>query len=209
MIANAVAAFGSMVRRGQEVIKAKDIVAVAQDTANNVAGEGSSILEGDIICFPATEDELKAQLIGMYFNQTQKTNKRPSIGLIVPVVRNKRIMTIRIFGGIFSRGLRPLNAAGDGPGEGFVYPAGEPAEDFRQSLASMYETWKSFNGKFVQVDRRSVMDVWGLKDNVTPDANGRFDPEKDYEKRQQRIAEFSYVDQAAVEAELGYKLDEA
>lgn len=208
MIVNAVAAFGNLVRRGQEVIKQKDVVKAAQDTANNVAGEGSSILEGDIICFPGNEDELKSQLIGMYFNQAQKQNNRPSIGLIVPVVRNKRITTIRIFGGIFSRGLRPLNAAGDGPGEGFVYPGGTPAEDFRQSLASMYETWKAFNGKFVRVDSRSNMDVWGLKDNVTPGADGRFDPEKDYEKRTQRIAEFSYVDQATVETELGYKLDE-
>lgn len=208
LVANAVAAFANTVRRGQEAVKSDKLLEVAQQVTNNVAGEGSSLMENDYVVFPKDEEELKKQLVGMYFTKSQKDNKRPSIGLIVEVVRNKRVITLRLFSGPFTRGYRTLNAAGNGPGDEMLYPSGQPADDFRQSMASMYETWKSYCGKIVHVDARPAVKVWALKDGATPGADGRFDLKDDYTPRDQRIGEYSYSTQEAVETELGYKFDE-
>lgn len=208
LIKNAKKAIGNTLRQGQSLVKPEKLLEVADKVANNSAGQGSSLMENDIIIFPTSEADLKEQLIGVYFTDRQRKEDRPSIGLIVPVIREQRIITLRLFGGPFSRGYRNLNAAGTGPGDEMLYPTGQPAVDFRQSLASMYETWKAFLGKFVQVDARPVVPVWGLKDGVTPGTDGRFDPAKDYEKREQRIGEFSYVSKEAAEQALGAPLEE-
>lgn len=207
LIENAVAAVEKTLRRGQIFIKADKVEEAAKSVANNTAGEGSSLMENDYVVFPADEEQMKKQLIGVYFTKSQKDNNRPSIGIVTEVVRNKRVITLRLFAGPFTRGYRKLNASGNGPGDEMIYPSGEPADDFRQSLANMYETWKSYCGKIVHVDARPALKVWGLKDNVTVGPDGRFDP-KDYEVREQRIGEYSYATQEEVETELGYKFDE-
>lgn len=208
LIDNAVAAVEKTLRRGQVFIKPAQIEEIAKNVANNTAGEGSSLIEGDYVVFPTDEEQLKKQLIGVYFTKSQRDNNRPSIGLVTEVVRNKRVITLRLFAGPFTRGYRKLNASGNGPGDEMIYPSGQPADDFRQSLASMYETWKAYMGKIVHVDARPAVKVWGLKDNVTVGPDGRFDPTKDYEPREQRIGEYSYASKEEVEAELGYKFDE-
>lgn len=198
LITSALKAVGGTLRRGQAIVKPEEIGQLAEKVSNSVAGESAGLMENDYIVFPKTEDELKAQLIGIYFTERQKKEKTPSIGLVVEVIRGGRVIALRLFAGPFTRGYRQLNAAGNGPGDDFIYPTGAPAEDFRQSMASMYDTWKLFLGKIVHVVARPTVKVWGLQNGAVMNEAGRFD-DNQYEVRNQRIGEFEYVEASDVE----------
>lgn len=193
-------------RPGQDVIADKAAAVDAARTTNNrQAGDGAGVQEGDVIIFPMSTDELDERIIPQKFSDGQDDF---SIGLLCPVLRKGRIVMQRVFPGLFNRANEELDPTTEKGAGTFIYPGGQPAEDFRAFYGSMYDTWASFIGKVVKVKDRKPVEVYGLKTGAVFNPTTRSFRDEDRTKRTVRIPNFEYVQVKDVEAKLGFSLTE-
>jgi hypothetical protein len=154
-------------REGQPEPIVGSEAATAAETSPNVQTEGQNSLKtGDIIFMPKDDAQFEKWVIAQRFSDGQV---RPSIGLILPVLRKGTYIAVRVFSNAFSRGFRKLKTAavpaeGDNPGSPAVfekemtYPGGKPAQDFRDTPGSIKDCFRSLYGKVIKVDNVAKID---------------------------------------------------
>lgn len=205
LVAKAKEAFkGQRLREGQDILTdPKQVLDAAKGVNNRQAGDAASVQEGDIIIFPITTKELEDRLIPQKFGTGQDDY---SIGILCPIYRKGRVVMQRIFPGLFNRANEEIDpTTGKGAGT-FIYPQGQPAEDFRSFYGSMYDTWDSFRGKCVKVKIRKQIEVWGLKRGAKFDTETRTFADADHQKRNAYQTTFEYASLSDVERMLGFSL---
>lgn len=167
---------GAFLRDGQ-TIQSGDAAFEVASSRQNVQTEGQSgLMANDVFEMPKTLDELKKVIFTQTFSAEQE---QPSVGIAVVVERKGQFVPVRVYSTAFSRGVRRVKAGAPAGAEeyeeGFTYPSGAPAKDFRDAPGSIVDAFVALLGATIKVSRVDTVEAEVIKRGAVRDpATGRF-----------------------------------
>ena len=126
--------------------------------------DGGGFEKGDIITFPANEDEL-AEYIG---------KQGTSIFCVLPITRSDKTIAVPVYSKWLHNDVHPCDDNGKIDEENWHSHKGQPADDARAAGMSDYDVFKAMLGRKIKVTNVSKLQCRVIKRGAVRGADGHF-----------------------------------
>ena len=144
--------------------------------------DGGGFEKGDIITFPANEDEL-AEYIG---------KQGTSIFCVLPITRSDKTIAVPVYSKWLHNDVHPCDDNAKTDDENWLSHKGQPADDARAAGMSDYDVFKAMLGRKIKVTNVSKLQCRVIKRGAVRGADGHF-AESDFIAGKRKFYTLEYV----------------